>query len=103
METGGVMGDVLGKRVEAHRYCEAPAEWLLSASPEIKRSFSSLPLYWQWLQKTKFPEYSREGTDGRRDPGGLGSGAKGCVAGRLIGAHPSLSFVSALCSPACCE
>ncbi|XP_059527633.1 sperm-egg fusion protein TMEM95 [Myotis daubentonii] len=27
---------------------------------EIKRSFSSLPLYWQWLQKTKFPEYNRE-------------------------------------------
>lgn len=41
-------------------------EWPLSASPEIKRSFSSLPLYWQWLQKTKFPEYNREGTDGRR-------------------------------------
>ncbi|XP_006105579.1 transmembrane protein 95 [Myotis lucifugus] len=27
---------------------------------EIKRSFSSLPLYWQWLQETKFPEYNRE-------------------------------------------
>ncbi|XP_036123529.1 transmembrane protein 95 isoform X2 [Molossus molossus] len=27
---------------------------------EIKKSFSSLPLYWQWLQKTKLPEYTRE-------------------------------------------
>ncbi|KAL2765747.1 sperm-egg fusion protein TMEM95 isoform 1 precursor, partial [Daubentonia madagascariensis] len=27
---------------------------------EIKEAFSSLPLYWQWLQKTKLPEYTRE-------------------------------------------
>ncbi|XP_042771930.1 sperm-egg fusion protein TMEM95 isoform X1 [Panthera leo] len=27
---------------------------------EIKGSPSSLPLYWQWLQKVKFPEYTRE-------------------------------------------
>ncbi|XP_040604916.1 sperm-egg fusion protein TMEM95 isoform X2 [Mesocricetus auratus] len=27
---------------------------------EIKRSFSSLPSYWQWLQKTKIPQYTRE-------------------------------------------
>lgn len=36
----------------------------VSSSPEIKRSFSSLPSYWQWLQKTKIPQYTREGTDG---------------------------------------
>ncbi|XP_059125439.1 sperm-egg fusion protein TMEM95 isoform X1 [Peromyscus eremicus] len=29
---------------------------------EIKRSFSSLPSYWQWLQKTKIPQYTREAT-----------------------------------------
>nr|XP_042138224.1 sperm-egg fusion protein TMEM95 isoform X6 [Peromyscus maniculatus bairdii] len=29
---------------------------------EIKRSISSLPSYWQWLQKTKIPQYTREGT-----------------------------------------
>ncbi|XP_049622080.1 sperm-egg fusion protein TMEM95 [Suncus etruscus] len=28
---------------------------------EIKGSLSSLPRYWQWLQKTKLPEYVREG------------------------------------------
>ncbi|XP_070084051.1 sperm-egg fusion protein TMEM95 isoform X1 [Equus przewalskii] len=27
---------------------------------EIKGSLSSLPSYWQWLQKTKLPEYTRE-------------------------------------------
>ncbi|XP_028725314.1 sperm-egg fusion protein TMEM95 isoform X2 [Peromyscus leucopus] len=27
---------------------------------EIKRSISSLPSYWQWLQKTKIPQYTRE-------------------------------------------
>uniref|UniRef100_A0A2K6G0D8 Transmembrane protein 95 n=1 Tax=Propithecus coquereli TaxID=379532 RepID=A0A2K6G0D8_PROCO len=27
---------------------------------EIKEAFSSLPAYWQWLQKTKLPEYTRE-------------------------------------------
>nr|XP_021503793.1 transmembrane protein 95 [Meriones unguiculatus] len=27
---------------------------------ETKRSFSSLPSYWQWLQKTKIPQYTRE-------------------------------------------
>ncbi|XP_077602934.1 sperm-egg fusion protein TMEM95 isoform X1 [Crocuta crocuta] len=27
---------------------------------EIKASPSSLPLYWQWLQKVKLPEYTRE-------------------------------------------
>nr|KAF6459431.1 transmembrane protein 95 [Rousettus aegyptiacus] len=27
---------------------------------EIKKSPSSLPSYWQWLQKTKLPEYTRE-------------------------------------------
>ncbi|XP_055971218.1 sperm-egg fusion protein TMEM95 isoform X2 [Sorex fumeus] len=27
---------------------------------EIKGSLSSLLKYWQWLQKTKFPEYTRE-------------------------------------------
>ncbi|XP_052051150.1 sperm-egg fusion protein TMEM95 [Apodemus sylvaticus] len=27
---------------------------------EIKRSISLLPLYWQWLQKTKIPQYTRE-------------------------------------------
>nr|KAF6305554.1 transmembrane protein 95 [Pipistrellus kuhlii] len=27
---------------------------------EIKSSFSSLPLYWQWLHKTGLPEYERE-------------------------------------------
>ncbi|XP_014645064.1 PREDICTED: transmembrane protein 95 [Ceratotherium simum simum] len=27
---------------------------------EIKASLSSLPSYWQWLQKTKLPEYTRE-------------------------------------------
>ncbi|XP_037666710.1 sperm-egg fusion protein TMEM95 [Choloepus didactylus] len=27
---------------------------------EIKGSPSSLPLYWQWLQKIKFPEYTRK-------------------------------------------
>ncbi|XP_010613134.1 transmembrane protein 95 isoform X2 [Fukomys damarensis] len=28
---------------------------------EIKGSISSLPSYWQWLQKTKIPQYIREG------------------------------------------
>ncbi|KAK1331615.1 hypothetical protein QTO34_009573 [Cnephaeus nilssonii] len=51
---------------------------------EIKSSFSSLPLYWQWLQRTKFPEYNREGTDGRRDHGVPRAWAKGCVAEVLI-------------------
>ncbi|XP_021569528.1 transmembrane protein 95 isoform X2 [Carlito syrichta] len=27
---------------------------------EIKKAFSSLPSYWQWLQKTKLPEYTKE-------------------------------------------
>ncbi|KAM5273530.1 sperm-egg fusion protein TMEM95 [Ctenodactylus gundi] len=27
---------------------------------EIKGSFSALPSYWQWLQKTKIPQYTRE-------------------------------------------
>ncbi|XP_023419322.1 sperm-egg fusion protein TMEM95 isoform X3 [Cavia porcellus] len=27
---------------------------------EIKGSFSSLPAYWQWLQMTKIPQYTRE-------------------------------------------
>uniref|UniRef100_A0A8D2AZ29 Transmembrane protein 95 n=1 Tax=Sciurus vulgaris TaxID=55149 RepID=A0A8D2AZ29_SCIVU len=27
---------------------------------EIKGSISSLPSYWQWLQKTKIPQYTRE-------------------------------------------
>ncbi|XP_051681213.1 sperm-egg fusion protein TMEM95 isoform X2 [Oryctolagus cuniculus] len=27
---------------------------------EIKRSLSSLPPYWQWLQKTLIPQYTRE-------------------------------------------
>ncbi|KAM5215298.1 sperm-egg fusion protein TMEM95 isoform 1-T1 [Hipposideros larvatus] len=27
---------------------------------EIKKSVSSLPSYWQWLQKIKLPEYTRE-------------------------------------------
>ncbi|XP_016077880.1 PREDICTED: transmembrane protein 95 [Miniopterus natalensis] len=27
---------------------------------EIKRSLSSLPSYWKWLQNIKFPEYTRE-------------------------------------------
>uniref|UniRef100_D3ZZS5 Transmembrane protein 95 n=1 Tax=Rattus norvegicus TaxID=10116 RepID=D3ZZS5_RAT len=27
---------------------------------EIKRSISLLPLYWQWLRKTKIPQYTRE-------------------------------------------
>ncbi|XP_023586791.1 sperm-egg fusion protein TMEM95 isoform X1 [Trichechus manatus latirostris] len=27
---------------------------------EIKGSFSSLPLYWEWLHNTKIPEYTRE-------------------------------------------
>ncbi|XP_041521710.1 sperm-egg fusion protein TMEM95 [Microtus oregoni] len=27
---------------------------------EIKGSISSLPTYWQWLQKTKIPQYTRE-------------------------------------------
>ncbi|XP_074176345.1 sperm-egg fusion protein TMEM95 isoform X2 [Rhinolophus sinicus] len=27
---------------------------------EIKKSLSSLPSYWQWLQKIKLPEYTRE-------------------------------------------
>ncbi|XP_003791206.1 transmembrane protein 95 [Otolemur garnettii] len=27
---------------------------------EIKEALSSLPSYWQWLQKTKLPDYTRE-------------------------------------------
>ncbi|KAK2497590.1 hypothetical protein MC885_009090 [Smutsia gigantea] len=36
---------------------------------EIKGTFSSLPSYCQWLQKTKLPEYIREGTAVGRDQG----------------------------------
>ncbi|XP_031208577.1 transmembrane protein 95 isoform X4 [Mastomys coucha] len=28
---------------------------------EKKRSISVLPLYWRWLQRTKIPQYTREG------------------------------------------
>ncbi|KAM8819579.1 sperm-egg fusion protein TMEM95 [Rhynchonycteris naso] len=27
---------------------------------EIKKSFSSLPLYWRWLQKTRLPQHTKE-------------------------------------------
>ncbi|XP_036195720.1 transmembrane protein 95 [Myotis myotis] len=57
---------------------------------EIKRSFSSLPLYWQWLQKTKFPEYNREGTDGRR---AWGLGRRGVwLNGSSVPTPPCLPF-----------
>ncbi|XP_049493049.1 sperm-egg fusion protein TMEM95 isoform X2 [Panthera uncia] len=68
---------------------------------EIKGSPSSLPLYWQWLQKVKFPEYTREGTDAGRDQVHPGCPVKGCVAECLLSPHPSLSLVSAFCAPAC--
>ncbi|XP_077021894.1 sperm-egg fusion protein TMEM95 isoform X3 [Tamandua tetradactyla] len=39
---------------------ECGASWNFSAfALEIKESPSWLPLYWQWLQKIKFPEYTR--------------------------------------------
>lgn len=31
---------------------------------EKKGSTSLIPLYWQWLQKTRIPQYTREGIDG---------------------------------------
>ncbi|XP_030889974.1 transmembrane protein 95 isoform X1 [Leptonychotes weddellii] len=66
---------------------------------EIKGSLSSLPLYWRWLQNTKLPAYTREGTDAGRE-GVPGLSAKGAW---LSGSPPppSLSSVSALCAPAC--
>nr|XP_008269010.1 sperm-egg fusion protein TMEM95 isoform X3 [Oryctolagus cuniculus] len=50
------------------RLCsQMEAQWKEWASPdfsafalEIKRSLSSLPPYWQWLQKTLIPQYTRE-------------------------------------------
>ncbi|XP_046531875.1 sperm-egg fusion protein TMEM95 [Equus quagga] len=40
---------------------DCKASWNFSAfALEIKGSLSSLPSYWQWLQKTKLPEYTRE-------------------------------------------
>ncbi|KAF3813500.1 hypothetical protein GH733_018653 [Mirounga leonina] len=66
---------------------------------EIKGSLSSLPLYWRWLQTTKLPAYTREGSDAGRE-GVPGLSAKGAW---LSGSPPppSLSSVSALCAPAC--
>lgn len=46
-------------------------------SPEIKGSLSSLPLYRHWLQNTKLPAYSREGTDAARDGGARALGKGG--------------------------
>ncbi|KAM5215299.1 sperm-egg fusion protein TMEM95 isoform 2-T2 [Hipposideros larvatus] len=40
---------------------DCKASWNFSAfALEIKKSVSSLPSYWQWLQKIKLPEYTRE-------------------------------------------
>ncbi|XP_064438716.1 sperm-egg fusion protein TMEM95 isoform X2 [Mirounga angustirostris] len=76
------------------------ASWSFPAfALEIKGSLSSLPLYWRWLQTTKLPAYTREGTDAGRE-GVPGLSAKGAW---LSGSPPppSLSSVSALCAPAC--
>ncbi|KAM4842822.1 sperm-egg fusion protein TMEM95 isoform 4-T4 [Thomomys bottae] len=34
---------------------------------EIRGSISSLPPYWQWLQETKIPQYTREGSYGLQE------------------------------------
>lgn len=75
-----------------------------SASPEIKRSLSLLPPYWQWLQKTQIPQYIWEGTGALLAEGqgrdGQALKDRGMVAQRLMHRTPA-GLVSALCAPVC--
>ncbi|KAL0596949.1 Transmembrane protein 95 [Plecturocebus cupreus] len=69
---------------------------------EIKKAVSSLPSYWRWLRNTKLPEYTREGTDAGWPRGEPRVSGKGVCGERHIHSHPRpLSFIAALCPPAC--
>lgn len=100
----GMTGEVLGESVAINWCCCGPGQNGCSLPPQRSKSLSLHSLYIGNGFKRPSSLSTREKVlMGGGIKGCLGSWAKGYLAELLIYTHPSLSFISALCTPACCE
>lgn len=99
-----VKGKVLDEGVEVNQFCGGSGQNGCSLPPQRSKGLSPHSVY----IGNGFKRPSFLSTPGKvlmwgGIKGCLGSRVKGYVAELLIYTHPSLSFIPALCSPACCE